>query len=363
MGAIPNKLPGFQDIERDDDARARFEAAWGGRVPPHYGWHLTQMFHAMERGELRTLYVIGENPAQSEADVNHARKLLRELDLLVVQDIVLTKTAEMADVVLPGTASWCEAEGTVTNSERRVQRVRKALDPPGDARDDTWILSELARRLGHDWGHPTAEQIWDECRSLSPMHRGMRYDRLDALRGLQWPCPDDEHPGSLFLHGRLWADPVEGPLAPFSVVDAKPPFEALDAEYPIRLTTGRRLESYNTGAQSNRYRSPLHRGESLDISPEDAERLGIAAGEVVRVASRRGSVEAPARIDPSLRAGLAFMTFHFPDQVDVNQLTIDATDPKSGTAEFKAAAIRVEKLAPAERALSAGEREPAEATA
>ncbi len=363
MGAIPNKLPGFQDIERDDDARVRFEAAWGGPIPPHYGWHLTQMFHAMERGELRTLYVIGENPAQSEADVNHARKLLRELDLLVVQDIVLTKTAEMADVVLPGTASWCEAEGTVTNSERRVQRVRKALDPPGDARDDTWILSELARRLGHDWGHPTAEQIWDECRSLSPMHRGMRYDRLDALRGLQWPCPDDEHPGSLFLHGRLWADPVEGPLAPFSVVDAKPPFEALDAEYPIRLTTGRRLESYNTGAQSNRYRSPLHRGESLDISPEDAERLGIAAGEVVRVASRRGSVEAPARIDPSLRAGLAFMTFHFPDQVDVNQLTIDATDPKSGTAEFKAAAIRVEKLAPAERALSAGEREPAEATA
>ena len=347
MGAIPNKLPGFQDVEHDADARARFEAAWGAPIRPAYGWHLTQMFHAMERGELRTLYVIGENPAQSEADVNHARKLLGALDLLVVQDIVMTRTAEMADVVLPGTASWCEADGTVTNSERRVQRVRKALDPPGEARDDTWIIAELARRLGHDWGHPTAEEIWDECRSLSPMHRGMGYDRLEALRGLQWPCPDDEHPGSLFLHGRLWADPVEGPLAPFSVVEAKPPFEALDADFPIRLTTGRRLESFNTGAQSNRYSSPLHRGESLDLSPEDAERLEVSEGEVVRVSSRRGAVEAPVRIDPSLRAGLAFMTFHFPDEVDVNQLTIDATDPKSGTAEFKAAAIRVEKLAQA----------------
>jgi len=180
MGAIPNKLPGFQDIERDAEARRRFEKAWGTPVHPQYGWHLTQMFHAMERGELRTLYVIGENPAQSEADVQRARRLLAGLDFLVVQDIVMTKTAELADVVLPGTASWCEAEGTVTNSERRVQRVRKALDPPGDARDDTWILSELARRLGYDWGHPTAEEIWDELRSLSPIHRGMTYARLEA---------------------------------------------------------------------------------------------------------------------------------------------------------------------------------------
>ena len=251
--------------------------------------------------------------------------------------------------MLPGTASWCESEGTVTNSERRVQRVRKAVDPPGDARDDTWILAELARRLGFDWGHPSAEEVWDECRSLSPMHRGMSYARLDAHRGLQWPCYDEDDPGSLFLHGRLWADPVEGPLAPFSVVEARPPAEALDDDYPIRLTTGRRLESFNTGAQSGRYRSPLHRGEALELSPEDVERLRLSEGEVVRVASRRGSVEAPVRIDASLRAGLAFMSFHFPEQVDVNVLTIDATDPKSGTAEFKAAAIRVEKLSSAPR--------------
>jgi formate dehydrogenase major subunit len=231
-----------------------------------------------------------------------------------------------------------------------VQRVRKALDPPGDAREDTWIIAELARRLGYDWGQPTAEEIWDELRSLSPMHRGMRYDRLESEGGIQWPCFDEEHAGSPFLHDRLWERPRRGPAAPFSPVENVPPFEALDADYPIRLTTGRRLESYNTGVQTNLYRSPLHRGETLDLSPEDVERLLLEDGEIVKVSSRRGSVEAPVRVDPSLRPGLAFMTLHFPDEVDTNVLTIDATDPKSGTAEFKAAAIRVEKLGPSSQA-------------
>jgi formate dehydrogenase major subunit len=362
MGAIPNKLAGFQDIERDDAARGAYEAAWDCTIVPRYGWHLTQMFHGMERGELRFLYVIGENPAESEADVQRTRQLLRELDFMVVQDIFLTKTAELADVVLPSTAAWCESEGTVTNSERRVQRCRKALDPPGDAQDDMWILAELARRLGRQWGPPEAELVWDELRSLSPMHRGMRYDRLEALGGIQWPCPDEEHPGSPILHTRLWEDPIQGPPAPFTVVEHRPPYEAVDAEYPLRLTTGRRLESYNTGAQTNRYRSPLHRGESLDLSPEDADRLLVEEGEIVRVSSRRGSVEAPVHIDRSLRPGLCFMTFHFPDQVDSNVLTIDATDPKSGTAEFKAAAVRVEKIAPAPAEQEAEVAEPAEIT-
>jgi predicted molibdopterin-dependent oxidoreductase YjgC len=344
MGAIPNKLPGFQDIESDHAARERFEAAWGTQIDPHNGWHLSQMFDGMERGDLRTLYVIGENPAQSEADTGRARRLLEGLDMLVVQDILFTKTAAMADVVLPSTASWCESEGTVTNSERRVQRVRKALDPPGQSRDDTWILGELARRLGHDWDHLSAEELWDELRSLSPIHAGMSYQRLEKLGGIQWPCPDETHPGSPFLHERLWAEPLGGPPAPFSVVDHEPPVDELDSSFPIRLTTGRRLESYNTGAQSGLYNSPLHRGESIDLSPEDAHKLGLAEGEIVRVSSRRGSVEAPVRVDSTLRPGLAFMTFHFPEQVETNKLTIDATDPKSGTAEFKASAIRVEKI-------------------
>jgi predicted molibdopterin-dependent oxidoreductase YjgC len=344
MGAIPNKLPGFQDIERDDEARARYEQAWGVTIQPKYGWHLTQMFAAMERGELRTLYVVGENPAQSEADAKHTLHLLEGLDHMVVQDIFLTRTAEMADVVLPASVSWCEAEGTVTNSERRVQRVRRALDPPGGARDDIEIVCEIAKRMGHDWGSPTAQQVWDELRSLSPMHAGMTYARLEQLGGIQWPSYDENDPGAQFLHERLWHEPVTGPRAPFNVVENVPPVDELSSQFPIRLTTGRRLDSYNTGVQSGGFTSPLRRGETIDLSPEDCDRLGFEDGEVVRVTSRRGSVEAPVRIDPSLRPGLAFMTLHFPDEVETNVLTIEATDPKSGTAEFKASAIRIDKL-------------------
>lgn len=342
MGALPDRLPGFQHVERDD-FRAKFEKKWGARVPPTRGWNLSQMFEAMERKELRALYVIGENPLQSEADRTRAQHLLEGLDLMIAQDIFLTPTAQMADVVLPATAAWCEGEGTVTNSERRVQRVRKAMEPPAEARDDMAILFELAKRLGHDWGEPSAERVWDELRSLSPMHAGMSYARLEAHNGLQWPCYDEAHPGELFLHSRLWERPLNGPRVAFQPVEHDPPVDRLTDEYPLRLTTGRRLDDYNTGVQSIGYRSPLRRGESLDISPEDARRLGISNGEVVRVRSRRGSVEVPVRFDEGLRPGLTFMTLHFQDDVATNLLTIDATDPKSGTAEFKATAIRVER--------------------
>ena len=350
MGAIPNKLPGFQDVQDNHEARERFEAAWGTKLAPKHGWHLSQMFEAMERGELNTLYVLGENPAQSEADSKKSLALLEGLDFLIAQDIIMTKTCDMADVVFPSSASWCEADGgTVTNSERRVQRMHKALDPPGLACDDHWIICELARRLGHDWGHPTLEQAWEELRSLSPMHRGMSYARLEETGGLQWPCPSEDHPGSPFLHGRLWEDPVPGQLAPFSITAWAPPIDELSDDFPIRLTTGRRLDSYNTGVQTNLYTSPLRRGETLDLCDEDAASLGVEPGEIVQISSRRGSIQAPVRLDPGLRPGLAFMTMHFGDEVDVNVLTIDATDAKSGTAEFKATAIRVEKLRSAER--------------
>jgi len=345
MGAIPNKLPGFQDVESDAEARARFEAAWGVPLVSKRGWHLSQMFDAMERGELRAVYVIGENPASSEADTHRARRLLGDLDCLIVQDIFMTKTAEMADVLLPASVSAIESEGTVTNSERRVQRVRKALDPPGNARDDMWIIGRLAERLGFDWGEVSAESAWDELRSLSPMHRGMSYRRLEELGGIQWPCPDEDHPGTLFLHGRLWLDPPEqGPLAPFSVVEWEPPVDELTDDFPIRLTTGRRLTDFNTGVQTARFSSPLRRGETLDVSPEDAASLGVAEGERVRVTSRRGSVEVPVHVDPGLRPGLTFMTLHFPDEAQTNLLTVDAWDPKSGTSEFKATAVRIERI-------------------
>ena len=345
MGALPNKLPGFQDVV-DDAARAKFDAAWGAPVPPSVGWHLTQMFEAMGRGDLRALLVIGENPAQSEADVGTAVELLTGLDHLVVVDIYRTRTAELADVVLPGSASWCESDGTVTNSERRVQRVRKALDPPGAARDDIDILLDLAGRLGHRWRYADHEEIWNELRGLSPMHAGMSWARLDELGGIQWPCYSDDTLEPPYLHGRLWADdPAErGRAAPFSVVEHDPPVDQLDDEYPLRLTTGRRLDSYNTGVQSGGFRSPGRLGETVDVSPGDAARLGVADGEIVRISSRRGAVEAPVRIDRAVRPGLVFMSLHFPDEVDVNQLTIDATDPKSGTAEFKATAVRIDRL-------------------
>lgn len=344
MGALPNKLPGFQDIETNEVARLRFETRWGTSIPAKRGWHLSQMFDAMERGELRTLYVIGENPAQSEADAGHAVKLLKGLEHLVVQDIFLTKTAELATVVLPASANWVEAEGTVTSSERRVQRVRRALDPPGNARNDLDIICDLAMRMGHDWGHPSAEDVWDELRSLSPIHAGMSYKRLEELGGIQWPCRDENDPGSQFLHGRLWKDPVEGPLAPFTPVEFLPPLDELSEEFPIRLTTGRRLDSFNTGVQSGGYASPLRKPETLNLSPTDIAKYGLSDGEVVMITSRRATIQAPVLADPTLRPGLAFMTFHFPDQVDTNLLTIDAWDPKSGTAEFKATAIRIDKL-------------------
>jgi predicted molibdopterin-dependent oxidoreductase YjgC len=340
MGAIPNKLPGFQDVA-DDELRGKFERAWGVTVPAEPGLHLTGMFEAMEHGELTAVYVIGENPAQSEADKQRAISLLEELDHLVVQDLFLTQTAELADVVLPGCAGWAESEGTVTSSERRVQRVRKALDPPGDARDDIEILYEISRRLGADLGSTSPEDIWNELRSLSPMHAGMSYERLEELGGIQWPCWDEEHPGEQFLHARLWDDVVRDP-APFQVVRHSPPVDRLSDDFPLRLTTGRRLESFNTGVQTGGFSSPLHvGGEALRVSPEDGARYGLVDGGRAVVTSRRGSIEAPVAFDTTLRPGLAFMNLHFPALVDTNILTIDATDPVAGTAEFKATAIRV----------------------
>ncbi len=342
MGAIPDRLPGFQHVE-NNELRAKFETAWGLKIPSKRGWHLTDMFNAMERGELTTLYVLGENPADSEADRHRCLKLLRGLEFMVVQDMFYTKTAELATVVLPAAAGWCESEGTVTSSERRVQRVRRAVPPPAGTRDDMEIIFELARRMGRDWGKPDAENLWNEMRALSPMHAGMSYARLEEMGGIQWPCYDESHPGEMFLHGRLWQEPLIGPRAPFSPVEFVPPVDILDEDYPIRLTTGRRLDSYNTNVQTGLYASPLRQPETLDLSPEDGEHYKLREGEKVRVTSRRGSVIAPVRFDPGLRRGLAFLTTHFHDQVATNDLTIDASDPKSGTSEFKATAIRIEK--------------------
>ena len=355
MGAIPDRLPGFQNVE-NAALRAKFERAYGAKLDPKRGLHLSGMFEAMESGELTTLYVLGENPADSEADRHRAMKLMGGLEFLVVQDLFYTKTAELAHVILPGSAGWCETEGTVTSSERRVQRVRVAVPLPEGVRDDMAVIHELAKRFGRDWGASDAETVWNELRSLSPMHAGMSYKRLEELGGIQWPCYDETHPGELYLHSRLWREPLVGPRAPFSVVEFEPPVDELNEEFPIRppvdrltpefpirLTTGRHLDSYNTGEQSRRFPSPLRRAATLDLSPEDGKRYRLCEGEQVRVSSRRGSLLAPVRFDPGLRPGLAFLAVHFHDEIATNDLTIDAVDPKSGTSEFKATAIRIEK--------------------
>ncbi len=343
MGALPDRLPGFQHVE-DDALRAKFDRLWGVPVPPKKGRHQSEMLTAMETGDLRCLYILGENPRQSDADGHHVEQLLKSLDFLVVQDILMTATAEMADVVLPGSASWAEADGTVTNSERRVQLCRKALDPPGEARDDCEILQDLANHLGANWHYTGAEQIWDELRALSPMHAGMSYKRLAENHGLQWPCYDEQHPGEKIMHWRLWEEPLLGPRVPIIPTVYEPPVDRITAEYPIMLTTGRRLEFFNTGVQTTLYDSARRQEEVLELNPEDAAALGIADGDRVRVTSRRGSIELRARADRGLYRGLAFLTLHHPDQTPVNFLTIHAVDPKSGTAEIKATAIRVEPI-------------------
>jgi formate dehydrogenase major subunit len=343
MGAIPDRLTGFQHVE-NEQLRGKFEKAWGVKIQPKRGWHLSDMFEAMEHGHLTTLYVLGENPADSEADRHRALKRLDGLGFLLVQDLFYTKTAELADVVLPAAAGAFESEGTVTSSERRVQRVRRTVPPPAGVRDDLDIIFYLARRLGHDWGTPDPEAVWNELRTLSPMHGGMSYSRLEEMGGIQWPCYDESHPGEMFLHGRLWSEPLIGPRAPFSAVEFEPPVDQLDEQYPIRLTTGRHLDDYNTGVQSRRYSSPLRRDATLDVSPEDGQYYKLREGETVRVTSRRGSLVAPVRFDSALRPGLAFLSVHAHDQIATNDLTIDAVDPKSGTSEFKATAIRMEKV-------------------
>ncbi len=348
MGALPNRLPGFQDLT-DAAVRNRFEQAWGVPLSPKPGWNQTQMFEAMADGRLKGLYVIGENPLESEANSHHIERIFDKLDALVVQDLFLTPTAERADVVFPAAASFAESEGTYTNSERRVQLVRSALTPPGEARDDVWIVQALARAMGHPWIDKSAEEVFAEVRELAPNFRGISYARLAMAQGLQWPVPHEDHLGTAVLHTRLWQDPVD-PRVPFMPVDFSPPVERPTVDYPLLLTTGRRLAFYNTGVQSNVYAHPHNQGEQVEVALADAERLELTEGMWVRVTSRRGWITGPVHISASLPPGVVFLSFHFPDQVRTNVLSIDATDPRAGTAEFKAAAVRVEKWSPSQEA-------------
>jgi formate dehydrogenase major subunit len=378
MGALPDKKVGGWKWD-DHEAHTLFEDVWGTPLPKKIGKNQAEMMEAVANGEIRCMYVIGENPVQSDADEHKHEKLFGSLDFLVVQDILMTKTARMADVVLPAAASWAETDGTVINSERRVQRVRKAVEPPGEARDDIMILRDIANRMGSDWNFETAEEVWDEVRRLAPKFSGISYERLEKYGGIQWPCLDGsfeeisdntpkeqlmastkgaenaggetlttdviekQGPGTLFLHEQLWAEDVEN-RAPFTPVDHEGPVETPDEEFPYQLTTGRRLAFHNTGTMTQDYKKVKDNEELLEICEEDAAEHGIEDGDPVRVSSRRGTVEAvTARVTDRVRPGLLFMGYSFPDQVPTNVLTINAIDPQSGTAELKACAVSIEK--------------------
>ncbi len=337
MGALPNVLSGYQSVS-DPAVRAKFEKAWGCLLPDKPGLTVTTMIEAAAAGKLRSLYIMGENPMLSEPDLHHTEHALRQLDFLVVQDIFLTETAALAHVVLPA-AALPEKEGTYTNTERRVQHAPQALEPPGEALPDWKIIQRVARAMGADWNYRSPKEILDEIASLTPSYGGIGYERL-GTKGLPWPCPTKDHPGTPVLHvGQFTRGKGLMKAIPF-----REPAELPDVDYPLVLTTGRLLEQYHTGTMT-RKTDGLNRlaGPRVMISVEDAEALGIVNDETVRVVTRRGHIETKAFVTRRISQGTLFIPFHFVEAA-ANTLTIAALDPIAKIPEFKVCAARVEKV-------------------
>ena len=337
MGGLPNVFSGYQQVA-DEKANAKFSAAWQRELPKKPGLPLTEMLNAAAQGTLKALYIMGENPMISDPDLNHAKHALEALDFLVVQDIFLTETALLADVVLPA-ASYAEKDGTITNTERRVQRMRKAVKSPGQAKEDWVIIQEIAKAMGCDWNYQSAQEIMEEMRQLTPSYAGITWERIGA-NGLQWPCPTLEHPGTPYLHKGTFA---RGKGAMVGIA-FKEPAELPDAEYPLVLTTGRVLQHFHTGTMT-RKTAGLNNlaGPMVMISVEDAEALGIGNSERIRVSSRRGSIEAPAFVTRQIGKGTIYIPFHY-HEAAANVLTNPALDPIAKIPEYKACAARVSKI-------------------
>jgi len=347
-GANPAYLPGYQPVD-DPEVRRKFLDAWGVEVPETPGYRLDQMMSGLHDGRVKALYLIGENPAQTEPNAHHVEEGLAHLEFLIAQDLFLNDmTEKYAHVVFPA-SSFAEKDGTFTNTERRVNRVRKALDCPGNARVDREIVIDMARALGAEWpDYPTAEDVWNELADLCPNWYGIRYPRLEEV-GLQWPCPDLDHPGSPYLHAPRPAR-ANG-RGKFWPVEYQPPIEQPDSEYPFVLSTGRTLYHYNSATMTMREPGVTDKQEEpfFEIHPEDAQALGLADGDWARLVSRRGELEARAKIGERVYPGLVWMALHFA-QAKVNWLTHDVGDSLIGTPEYKVSAVRVERLAAAARA-------------
>ena len=334
MGALPNVFPGYQQVA-NDEARQKFEEAWNCSIKGKPGLPVTEMIESALRGEIKVMYVVGENPILSEPYAIHTRRALQSLDFLVVQDIFPTETAVLADVILPA-AAFAEKDGTYTSTERRVQKLNKAVEAPGEAKPDWQILSMLAEKLGYPFPYESTKDINEEMTSLTPIYGGMQFDRLENY-GLQWPSRDREDPGTPTLHEGTF---TRG-LGKFHAVEYRPPAESVSTDYPLILTTGRILEHWHTGSMSRRTKvlHDLHPNGSIDIHPDDALKLGIVDGDLVTVASERGKIEAPANITEKTSPGLAFMAFHWKES-PANALTNAALDPIAKIPEFKVSAVK-----------------------
>ena len=339
MGGLPNVFTGYQRVD-DETARTKFEGAWGRPLSPRPGLTLMEIMEAIGEGRIKALFILGENPLLTDPDAARVAHELSHLDLLVVQDIFLTETAALAHVVLPG-VSFAEKDGTFTNTERRVQRVRAAIKPLGASRPDWQILCALSSRLGYPMEYDSPGAIMDEIASLTPSYGGIGYGRLDHA-GLQWPCPAADHPGTAYLHKERF---VRG-KGKFHVTPYVPPPELPDEEYPFLLTTGRMLYHYHTViSRKSAVLSGMAPAPVIDISRADAQRLGFnGEGAMVSVESRRGRIEVKARAVDYLQEGLVFMTFHFKEAA-VNELTLGALDPVAKIPGYKVCAVRIRKLA------------------
>jgi formate dehydrogenase alpha subunit len=338
MGALPNVYPGYQSVE-DAQVRAKFQQAWGAELSDRKGLTVVEMMHAVERDQIKALYIMGENPALSDPNLNRTRKAMQDVEFLVVQDIFLTETAEYADVVLPSTC-FAEKDGTFTNTERRVQRVRQAVAAPGQARLDWRIICELASRMGYPMACESASQIMDEVASVTPIYGGISFDRIDK-EGLQWPCPNREHPGTKYLHAGRFARGK----GKFHAVAFKSPAEMPGDGFPFVLSTGRQLYQFHTGTMTRKSRA-IHQVSPtgyVEIHTHDAERLGIANDQMVEVSTSRGRVTTRARVTTSIERGWLFMPFHF-QEGPANALTQDALDPVAKIPEYKVCAAQIKAV-------------------
>jgi formate dehydrogenase alpha subunit len=339
MGGLPNVFSGYQPVT-DANARAKMEAAWGVKnLPDWVGLTMTDMVPVIPEGKIKALYIVGENPVVSDPDSDHLVKAFQQLDFLLVQDIFLTETARLADVVLPAT-TFAEKEGTFSNTERRVARVRQAIRPIGDSRPDWQIITELSRRLGYAMDYANPEAIFEEIRQVTPSYAGITYARLETEGGLQWPCPTTDHPGTVYLHKDKFA---RGKGA-FFAIDHRDPAEMPDADYPLILTTGRVLYQYHTGTMSRRAPGLEEKAPEcrVEIAPGDAIDYGIGDGEPVRLRTRRGEIVARAQVSPKAVAGTIFIPFHY-FEASANKLTIAALDPVAKIPEYKVCAVHIEK--------------------